>query len=149
MVTAAKLPPSAEGATPETKAPTEDMAELIGLIEDKRNLEAELRDLAKRIGEVEPRVAEWMLQSGVQNVRLGAVTVYKSVMTSASVKADRKREAVEAARGLGLEDLVVLQPQSFAAWCRERLAEPGSTLPAELADCVNVYETVRVNVRKA
>lgn len=134
---------------PSTKAPTEDMAELIDLIDDKRNLQAELRDLEKRIAEIEPRVAEWMLANGVQNVGLGDKTVYKSVQTSASVKAECKREAVDAAKALGLDDLIVLQPQSFASWCREMLSDVGGELPAELREFVNVYETVRVNVRKA
>lgn len=134
---------------PPNKAPTEDMAELIDLIENKRNLQAELKEIEKRIASVEPLVAEWMLANGVQNVGLGDKTVYKSVSTNASVKADCKRQAVEAARGLGLDDLIVLQPQSFASYCREMLSDVGGELPAELRDYVNVYETVRVGVRKA
>lgn len=137
---------------PETdapKAPTTDIAELVELTDRKRELEQELSGVKKRIDAIEPLVAQWMIETGVQNIGLGDKTVYQRIQTGASVKPEFKREAVAAARKLGLEDLIVLQPQSLASYCREMLQDPGSELPIELRDLVNVYETTRVSIRKS
>lgn len=111
-------------------------------------VDAEAKSIRDDMAKLEPLIAEQFLSRGIQNMSINGSTVYKVVDTFISVDKERQHEAVEVAEALGLEDMIVLQPQRFSAWAREMLANEGA-IPSEFTELAKVHETTRIKVRKA
>lgn len=121
----------------------------------------EATELDKMLGELSGQVSalknqmnekltEQFALSGVQNMSVNGSTVYKHVEKYANAKADCRQQLVAWARANELDDMIVVQPQRFKSWCRERLEdENGRGLPEEIADMVEIFEKVSLRVRKA
>lgn len=96
---------------------------------------------------LEALLVEEFQREGTQSIKRDGKTFYLCSEVSASVLADKKAEAVEAAHRLGLDYLIVLQPQSFAAYAREMLRENDGKLPPEFDGIANIREAFRLRMR--
>ena len=129
----------------------EDVQSFIDLTIKRDEQRAILKSIEDERAKVEARLGEAFTLAGVQNIKVNGHTVYKQVDSYISIKPECQRDAVAVAEGLGLEELIVLQPQRFKSWAKEQLdsEEAGHRLPDEFTSLVNQYETISVRVRKS
>lgn len=131
-------------------ATTDDVRDFLDLTAQRDDLRGKLALIEEERGKVEARLVERFALNGVQNMKVNGATMYLNVDVHASVPPERREAALAAARSLGLDDLISLQPQRFAAWCREQLRDEttGGRLPREFEGLVNVYERPSLRVRR-
>lgn len=115
--------------------------------EARRAFDEESAAHSKSASALEALLVEEFQREGTQSIKRDGKTFFLQSEVSATVAADKKAEAVEAARGLGLNYLIVLSPQSFAAYAREMLRENEGKLPPEFDGIANVREAQRLRMR--
>ncbi len=128
-----------------------DLRRFCNLKDEIAKTEAALKMLKGETAKIEAVLVEEYALKGIQSINAHGQCIYLTHETSITVKADCKRAAVEVARSLGLDDLIVLQPWNFKSYCKEMLADEtaGNAIPVEFTELVNVYEATRVRARKA
>lgn len=115
--------------------------------EARKAFDEESASQCKAAAALEALLVEEFQREGTQSIKRGGKTFYLCSEVSASVIADKKAEAVEAARSLGLDYLIVLQPQSFASYAREILRDNDGKLPAEFDGLATIREVQRLRMR--
>lgn len=140
-------------STVESQEPevTERLCDFIDLTAQRDDLRDQLKKVEDQRSEVERELTERFAMNGLQSVKLKGHTIYLQVEQHASVKAEFRQDAIDAARRLELEDMITLQPQRFAAWCREQLRDEatGGKLPTEFEGLVTVYEKASMRMRRS
>ena len=123
------------------------MQEWIDLKGKISELETEATRLKDEASKLEELIIENMQLEAVQSLNTNGAMCYLHRSTYPRIKREFRIPAVEWARRHGLDEMVALQSQSFASWCREEIATEGS-LPAELANMVESYEKTSLRIRK-
>ncbi len=138
----------------ESLEPTTTQVDFADLKELLR-LDAEIAELSEAADRaraarsvVEKRLVEQFATSGVQSLNVDGRSVYLRVEQYANAKPEFRGELVAWARDNDLEEMIVVQPQRFKSWCKERLDSPEG-LPAEIADKVNVFQAAAIRSRKS
>lgn len=117
------------------------------LLDDANTEAARLR---AEMSQVEERLVEQFALCGVSSLNIKGKTVYRNTEKYANARKEHRTELVAWARDNGLDDMIVLQPQSFKSWCREQLeGDDAAGLPAAIAPMVDIFEKVSLRVRKA
>ena len=125
--------------------------QLKGLREEKKDLDQQVKDVNAQMEDVEKRLTEMMLNSETQNFTRGGTMYALTVKNRASAAADHKEELYQALKDEGFGDLVyeTVNANSLSVFVNEQMAENDNELPGWLDGLVNIYEQIRVSVRKA
>ena len=125
--------------------------ELKALRDRKAELEAELKQINRKIYFVDVDLSDLMGTTGTQNFTRDGTMFYLSTKTRASAKAGQKDELFGALRANGYGDLITetINAGSLSSFVKEQIAENEDVLPGWLDGLVNVSDTVNVGVRKA
>jgi hypothetical protein len=123
--------------------------ELRVLKEQKKSLEAELKEINRNISEREAELAQHMITEELSSFQRGGRTFYLSTKTFISAAAGKKPRLVAWLKQSPHKELVRedIHAQTLSAWARELLEE--DQLPAEIRDCLNIYEKQTIGIRKA
>jgi hypothetical protein len=135
------------------------------LMERKRQLDAELRDVKAELEIVEGQVEEYLVGEGMQSVKLASgQVVYLTKNIFASAKEGDKLALVEGLEAAGFKDLVTVNHNTFKSFCKEQIdmykaAHPEAAtlpieelviaLPEQLREHVQLGEKTSVRMRKA
>lgn len=95
---------------------------------------------------LEALLVEQFTLQGTQSIKRGGKTFFLQREFSATAKPESKQALVEAMRSLGLDEMIVVQPQRLASYCREMLGNE-EALPAEVSPLVNIHEAMRLRMR--
>lgn len=129
----------------------------VELVKRKREIEAELRAVKTELGEgdggpgrVEKAALDWMVENGMQSVRVDGMTLYVNRQLWAGPTDGDYHAACEALKSAGLGDLVQerFNVQTLSSWVRER-DKDGEPLPAAFAGRIEVAEVFRLGARRA
>lgn len=117
-------------------------------------LSATLTELSNQVSGLKSQINEQLTEQfallGVQSMSVNGSTVYKNVEKYANAKPEHRQALVEWARANELDDMIVVQPQRFKAWCREQLeGENTRGLPAEIQGMVEIFEKASLRIRRA
>ena len=125
--------------------------ELKALRDRKAELEAELKQINRKIYFVDVDLSDLMGTTGTQNFTRDGTMFFLSTKTRASAKAGQKDELFGALRANGYGDLITetINAGSLSSFVKEQIAENEDVLPGWLDGLVNVSDTVNVGVRKA
>lgn len=125
--------------------------ELKALRDRKAELEAELKQINRKIYFVDADLSDLMGTTGTQNFTRDGTMFFLSTKTRASAKAGQKDELFGALRANGYGDLITetINAGSLSSFVKEQIAENEDVLPGWLDGLVNVSDTVNVGVRKA
>lgn len=137
------------------------------LSEEKREIESRLKQVKQRMKDLQEPLIELFTESGMQNVKLGNVTVYKRVDIVTGKRPEVDHDALnEALKKLGYEDLIQskINPQTLGALIREMLDDKhddpetelrmtlgeriAERIPHELSDCLNILELPQISTRR-
>ena len=119
------------------------------LTEARRAHEDKAKEFQSAAASLEPLLVEACAANGTQSIKRNGKTFYLAHERSITVPAEHRAAAVEAARALGLDDMIVLQPQRFGAYAREMLNDDGGKLPAEFEPLVKIFEQTRLRMRSS
>lgn len=121
------------------------------LREQKKQKDAELKELSAAIEEVDAELAALMAETETQNFTRNGTMFCLTSTTRASAVAGHKDDLFTALRAEGYGDLVyeTVNANSLSAFVKEQIAENADTLPDWLSGLVNVFEKATVGVRKA
>ena len=125
--------------------------ELKALRDRKAELEAELKQINRKIYFVDADLSDLMGTTGTQNFTRAGTMFFLSTKTRASAKAGQKDELFGALRANGYGDLITetINAGSLSSFVKEQIAENEDVLPGWLDGLVNVFEKTTVGVRKA
>lgn len=125
--------------------------ELKALRDRKAELEAELKQINRKIYFVDADLSDLMGTTGTQNFTRDGTMFFLSTKTRASAKAGQKDELFGALQANGYGDLITetINANSLTSFVKEQIAENEDVLPGWLDGLVNVFEKTTVGVRKA
>ena len=137
--------------------PTKAVAEFITLTEAKRKLDAEKRDVQKRLDELSPIIIDDFHAHGRQSESRNGFCVYLSRDISIKSKTGDTADVVDKLRRARLGELIGLNHPKVRAWCKERLYNKNtdsweideSKLPPSLREVIQIEDFFRLNCRKA
>jgi hypothetical protein len=139
------------------------LKEFTELNKRKKELDAELKEVKKKMSDLEEQVVNEFEEEGIDSVKVNGMNVYLKQEIQVSVNGDKER-ANQVLIDLGLGDLVkeTANIQSVKAWYRERRREYEEALfhgdeetaeklalPETFEEAFNVYEKYRAGVRSA
>ncbi len=124
------------------------LQEFVNMDKQKRELDTDLKQIKKRLEELEPVLLDQLAQAGIQNMKIDGVTVYILRQLWAQALASNE-EICEALRAAGLQDYVKegYNSQSISAYFRE-LEKQDEPLPSELAGKIGTTEKFSLRTRK-
>ncbi|MBS4007484.1 MAG: hypothetical protein KGZ45_03540 [Clostridium sp.] len=128
------------------------LADLLKCLKDeKKRMEAELKDVNVSIEETENRLSEMMIDTETQSFNRSGTLFYLSTRLYASTLAEKKQDLFEALKKYGFGSLVVetVNANSLSAFVKEQIAENEDQLPVWLDGKVNVFEKTSIGIRKA
>ena len=129
-----------------------ELAEQLKTLRDeKKETEQRVKDINAALNDVEYRLATMMADTEMQNFIRAGTMFSLTHKTRASAAVDRKDELYAALKSEGYGDLVyeTVNANSLSAFVNEQLAENDEALPEWLEGLVNVYEQIKVSIRKA
>ena len=114
------------------------------LRKDLAHIQAELNDLNYEL-------ADLFLDSGTTKIAQQGYTIYLYQQTHAAARGGDTAALTEAVAAAGLDDLISVQPQRFAAWVREqpRNSDGDPILPPGIANAAAVHKSVEVRCRRS
>jgi hypothetical protein len=122
---------------------------LVELTMKKRALEAEAKEVAAEIAEIEESLLEQFGEAGISSVRAEGGTVSMSRQLWATCREGNYERACAALRAAGLDEFV--QPRfnanSLSAYFRE-LDREGKPIPAEIDGAIDLAERFSLRVTK-
>ena len=120
------------------------------LRDEKKQAEAQVKELNASIYEVDYQLSELMAQTETQSFSRAGTMFYLTTATRASAQTERKADLYDALKEQGFGDLVyeTVNANSLSAFVKEQKAENGDELPGWLSGLVNLYEKTSVGVRK-
>lgn len=124
---------------------------LKALQEEKKTLEASVKDLGTEIAECDRRLSDAMAEADLDRFSRGGSTFFLKSRLFASPAAGRKDEMIQVLKDHGCGALVVeaVNVNTLASYIKERREATGEDVPAWLADYVNLYDKVSVGIRKS
>lgn len=129
-----------------------ELAEQLKTLRDeKKETEQRVKDINAALNDVEYRLATMMADTETQNFIRAGTMFSLTHKTRASAAVDRKDELYAALKSEGYGDLVyeTVNANSLSAFVNEQIAENDEALPEWLEGLVNVYEQIKVSIRKA
>ena len=129
-----------------------ELAEQLKTLRDeKKETEQRVKDINAALNDVEYRLATMMADTEMQNFIRAGTMFSLTHKTRASAAVDRKDEVYAALKSEGYGDLVyeTVNANSLSAFVNEQIAENDEALPEWLEGLVNVYEQIKVSIRKA
>ena len=129
-----------------------ELAEQLKTLRDeKKETEQRVKDINAALHDVEYRLATMMADTEMQNFIRAGTMFSLTHKTRASAAVDRKDELYAALKSEGYGDLVyeTVNANSLSAFVNEQIAENDEALPEWLEGLVNVYEQIKVSIRKA
>ena len=125
-----------------------DLATYIALVQRKRDLTAQAKELGEQADALEAKLLEEWADAGRQSVTEGGYHVYLSGVRYAPPRDEDRARAVQALLANGMGDMLTYNGRTLGSWIteREKLEEE---VPAWLAEVVNLDKTWSLNVRKA
>ena len=129
-----------------------ELAEQLKTLRDeKKETEQRVKDINAALNDVEYRLATMMADTEMQNFIRAGTMFSLTHKTRASAAVDRKDEMYAALKSEGYGDLVyeTVNANSLSAFVNEQIAENDEALPEWLEGLVNVYEQIKVSIRKA
>lgn len=127
------------------------LARFVELENERRDLELRLDAVKGEAGKLQAALIEQFADMGMQNAKVGDLTVYVRTDRYVSKRADVETETVCAAlRDCGLGYMVAdgYNPQSLKSKIKE-YQDQGIEVPESLAALLNIGETPRLATRKA
>jgi hypothetical protein len=128
---------------------TQSVNKLVELTIRKRELEAQVKEIAHEIAEVEESLLEQFGEAGISSVRAEGGTVSMSRQLWATCREGNYERACAALRAAGLDEFV--QPRfnanSLSAYFRE-LDREGKPIPAEIDGAIDLAERFSLRVTK-
>ena len=124
--------------------------ELKALRDRKAELEAELKQINRKIYFVDADLSDLMGTTGTQNFTRDGTMFFLTAKVHASAKAGMKEDLFDVLRANGYGDLITetINANSLTSFVKEQIAENEDVLPGWLDGLVNVSDTVNVGVRK-
>jgi hypothetical protein len=121
------------------------------LREQKQETDALLKEINKKIDDVEYRLSGLMAESETQNFTRSGTQFYLTTKTHASAVAGIKEKLYAALWEKGQGDLITetLNHATFSSNVKGWMDENGGMLPDWLTGLVNVYEKTTVGIRKS
>lgn len=129
-----------------------ELAEQLKTLRDeKKETEQRVKDINAALNDVEYRLATMMADTEMQNFIRAGTMFSLTHKTRASAAVDRKDELYAALKSEGYGDLVyeTVNANSLSVFVNEQIAENDEALPEWLEGLVNVYEQIKVSIRKA
>lgn len=125
--------------------------ELKALRDRKAELEAELKQINRKIYFVDADLSDLMGTTGTQNFTRDGTMFFLTTKVHASTRAGMKEALFDVLRANGYGDLITetINAGSLSSFVKEQIAENEDVLPDWLDGLVNVSDTVNVGVRKA
>lgn len=124
----------------------QQLARFAEYCEARKAFEAEAAHCQHEAGVLEKLLVEQCALNGTQSIKRNGKAFYLVHEKSVTVIPEQRAAAVEAARKLGLDDMIVLQPARFGSYAREMLNDTGA-LPEEFNGLTKVFEQTRMRVR--
>jgi hypothetical protein len=129
----------------------EILSEFLDLDEEKRTLEARLKQVKARLEELEPQVVREFEAEGVSKITVRGRTVYLQRELSPKLgEGFTTEDAVEALKSGGFSDLVKesYNYQTIKAFFKERESQGEEPIPDELQGVFTFNEIYRARTRK-
>lgn len=144
---------TANNITAAAEAATHDkmLSEFMEMYELKRDLEAELKSVTERIGELEPPLLEYFALTGTERVTRNGLTAFLHSQLWAKIEEGAtKADVIEGLREAGLADYVseTYNSNQVSALLRE-WAEQELPIPGPLQGKLGATEKHSIRVRKA
>ena len=120
------------------------------LKDNKKNLDAQSKQLGAEIEELELSLSDAMATAEVDKFSRNGNTFYLTSRLFTSPNAGMKDDMISALRKNGYEELVTetVNANTLASFCKELMAENGDELPEWLAGTINTFEKTSVGIRK-
>jgi len=120
------------------------------LKDNKKNLDAQSKQLGAEIEELELSLSDAMATAEVDKFSRNGNTFYLTSRLFASPNAGMKDDMISALRKNGYGELVTetVNANTLASFCKELMAENGDVLPEWLAGTINTFEKTSVGIRK-
>lgn len=96
---------------------------------------------------LETLLVEQFGANGTQSIKRDGKTFFLQREFSATAVPDQRQALVEVMRELGHDEMIVVQPQRLASWCREMLGDEATGLPEEVKPLVRIHEAMRLRMR--
>jgi len=126
--------------------------QLKDLTEQKNTLQADLKELNKKLEDVNGALAREMLDAELQNFQRGDRTFYLRTDLQVSDIAEMREALYQTLRDQGFGDLIkeTVNPQTLKAFVKEQVADTeDDELPEWIAPYVRAYKQEKVGIRKA
>lgn len=120
------------------------------LKDNKKNLDAQSKQLGAEIEELELSLSDAMATAEVDKFSRNGNTFYLTSRLFASPNAGMKDDMISALKKNGYGELVTetVNANTLASFCKELMAENGDVLPEWLAGTINTFEKTSVGIRK-
>lgn len=128
------------------------LADLLKCLKDeKKRMEAELKDVNVSIEETENRLSEMMIDTETQSFNRSGTLFYLNTRLYASAPAEKKQDLFETLKKHGFGSLVVetVNANSLSAFVKEQITENEDALPSWLHGKVHVFEKTSIGITKA
>ena len=129
-----------------------ELADKLKALRDRKaELEAELKQINRKIYFVDADLSDLMGTTGTQNFTRYGTMFFLTTKVHASARPGMKEALFDVLRANGYGDLITetINAGSLSSFVKEQIAENEDVLPGWLDGLVNVSDTVNVGVRKA
>ncbi len=119
--------------------------------EQKKDLEAQSKNLTAEIEELDKKLSDAMAEAEVDKFSHCGRTFYLNTRLFASAQQGRKDELFAALKENGFGEIVTetVNANTLASFCKEQMAENGDELPEWLSSVVSTFEKVSVGIRRS
>ena len=111
--------------------------------------ESEAKSHAAAAAALEGRLVESFVNDGTQSIKRNGKTFFLQRERNVTALPGSQPALVDVMRYLGHDEMIVVQSQRFAAWCREMLNDEatGGHLPEEVLPLVKIHDAMRLRMR--
>lgn len=104
---------------------------------------------ASEAAKLESLLVEQFGATGTQSLKRDGKTFYLAREFQVSAIPETRDKLIEACHALDLDEMITVQPQRLASYCREMLNDIDGKLPEEIAPLVRVHEQQRLRMRSS
>ena len=118
--------------------------------EEKKELDAQVKDLGAEIEKLDLQLSDAMAQAEVERFSRNGSTFYLSSRLYASPIAGKKDELFEALEENGFGNLITrtVNANTLSSFVKEQIAENNDEVPEWLMEKISTFEKVSVGIRK-
>lgn len=118
--------------------------------EEKKELDAQVKELGDEIEKLDLQLSDAMAQAEVERFSRNGSTFYLSSRLYASPIAGKKDELFEALEENGFGNLITrtVNANTLSSFVKEQMAENDDEVPAWLTEKISTFEKVSVGIRK-